>query len=640
MAYLPNPFLERTSEATISDHEFAQSFSPKILDRLPDDVFEGCLHIFRSPPGGGKTTLLRAFTPPALRAIWNTRSNPDMLETFQRLQGRGVLDEPRGPQLVGVLLSCAAGYADLPPGATPSQEGLFRALLDCRVVLRTLRGVASLLGFTSNEQLRELKLEYDDAFRSNQKAVPLAENASELLRWAEEKERKVYAQLDSIGSDLFDVPSHVRFEGLLWLQEVHFKFQGREVAPKRLLMIDDVQRLRKRQRSLLIEEVSELRPRIPVWFAERDIALGDELLAQGAREKRDVREYSLEELWGKNTSQFTTFAQNVLDRRLRRQSAIPVSSFSSYLQDNIAVEEVSSRLNAGIEAFKGIADRYKANPRYQEWLLSAEKHYSASDVNVLTELNRIRILIARDIAKKQMSFDLGPLQTEDLEERDDSSIKGAAQILAHEEFGIPYYYGIERLCILATSNVEELLAMAAKLYDAMKSKHILRNSEPQLSPLEQEKALKEVLKKKRDFIPKNHTEGTRAQRLLDSIGIFCRDKTFVENAPYAPGVTGIRLAYSEMRKLSEAKNDLQNGFVSRLRKVLSETAAENLLVTRESAASGSRETGTIFYLNRGLCAHYGLPIQFGGWQDTSVNQLIDWMENGLLPARKRRLEGV
>ena len=46
-----------------------------------------------------------------------------------------------GPQVLGVLLSCASGYADLPPGATLDREGLFRALLDCRVVLRTLRSL-------------------------------------------------------------------------------------------------------------------------------------------------------------------------------------------------------------------------------------------------------------------------------------------------------------------------------------------------------------------------------------------------------------------------------------------------------------------------------------------------------------------
>ena len=69
------------------------------------------------------------------------------------------------------------------------------------------------------------------------------------------------------------------------------------MAPRRLLMIDDVHKLRQKQRSMLIEELTELRPSIPVWLAERTIALGNQLLAQGtliaqgSREGRDVRQY-------------------------------------------------------------------------------------------------------------------------------------------------------------------------------------------------------------------------------------------------------------------------------------------------------------------------------------------------------------
>ncbi|MDP2431833.1 MAG: hypothetical protein Q8O33_07360, partial [Pseudomonadota bacterium] len=69
MAYNVNPFLERRSERTTSDQEFALVFSPKILEKLSDEVFKGGVHIFRSAPGGGKTTILRAFTPRVLRSF-------------------------------------------------------------------------------------------------------------------------------------------------------------------------------------------------------------------------------------------------------------------------------------------------------------------------------------------------------------------------------------------------------------------------------------------------------------------------------------------------------------------------------------------------------------------------------------------
>jgi hypothetical protein len=166
---------------------------------------------------------------------------------------------------------------------------------------------------------------------------------------------------------------------------------------------------------------------------------------------------------------------------------------------------------------------------------------------------------------------------------------------------------------------------------------ILRKAELLLSPSEQEKMLKQVAKQKRDFIPKNHTEGTRAQRWLDAIGSYCKDRTFLPNAPYAPGVTGVRLSHSQLFNLnSGALREIGN----RLKKVLAECVAENLLVPRQSAASSSREGGTIFYLNRTLCMHYDLPLQLGGWQDVDVEELIDWMEQGRIPNKRNRFDAV
>ncbi|MBY0370973.1 hypothetical protein K2X33_09820, partial [bacterium] len=246
-----------------------------------------------------------------------------------------------------------------------------------------------------------------------------------------------------------------------------------------------------------------------------------------------------------------------------------------------------------------------------------------------------RILLARDELKRQMSLELAPLSTEDLEQRDSSQVQAAADIFLHEELNIPYYYGIDRLCVLATNNVEELLSLAAALYDGLRAKQILRRPEILLSPQEQEKLLREVARKKREFIPKNHTEGTRAQRLLDSIGSFCRDRTFVPNAPYAPGVTGVRLSQNELYKLRSGSH---KEFGAILRRVLAECVAENLLVSRASAASTARDGGTVFYLNRTLCAHYGLPLQMGGWQDQTLESLIEWMEKGRIPARRNLLE--
>jgi hypothetical protein len=638
MAYRANPFLERMSERT-SDQEFVRLFSPKILERLAEDSFLGAVHVFRSPPGGGKSTLLRAFTPTALRAFWNARRTEKMSESYQRLVSFRVLAEQGGPQVLGVVLSCASGYADLPPGASVQQAGLFRALLDCRVVLRSLRSLATLIGSSAANDLQGVHLEYD-ALAADLKSIPTTASAKELIIWAEQRERSVYAELDSLNGRISgELPLHVRFESVLWLQSVRFIVNGEEVGPRRLLMIDDLHKLRRKQREMLIEELIELRPAIPVWLAERTTALGEELLSQGSREGRDLREYLLDDLWssGRGQSQFANFAQSVLERRLDAQTEIPHISFSAYLSDTLQTDDVKEKLDKGFTSMRPEVARYKENPRYQEWVAHVEGNLNEGSFESLQELFSTRILIARDEQKRQMSLELTPLSTEELEQRDNSQVQGAAEIFLHDEFKIPYYFGIDRLCVLATNNVEELLSLGAALYDGLRAKQVLRRPEIHLSPTEQEKLLRDVAKRKRDFIPKNHTEGTRAQLLIDSIGSFCRERTFLPNAPYAPGVTGVRLSQAELFKL---KSGSLKKFGDTLRKVLAECVAENLLILRQSAASTSRDGGTVFYINRMLCMHYGLPLQMGGWQDVTAEKMIDWMERGRIPSKGTLLEAL
>ena len=82
MAYIANPFLERMSEQTTSEQEFVRLFSPKIVNQLDDSAFGSGITVFTSSPGGGKTTLLRAFTPATLKAFWNTKHWPEPSEAY------------------------------------------------------------------------------------------------------------------------------------------------------------------------------------------------------------------------------------------------------------------------------------------------------------------------------------------------------------------------------------------------------------------------------------------------------------------------------------------------------------------------------------------------------------------------------
>ena len=637
MAYNVNPFLERRSERTTSDQEFALVFSPKILEKLSDEVLKGGVHIFRSAPGGGKTTILRAFTPSVLRSFWRSKGNNELKESFPQFVEKGVLHDQDGPQLLGVLISCASGYADLLPSASPIEEGPFRALLDCRVVLRTIRSLSTFLGHASDDSLDSIQLEYSDEAKDLQE-IPKLTSARELAEWAEAQEKRIYAQMDSFaGESNQSVPSSQRLESVLWLQSVRFMRNGSPVAVKRLLMIDDLHRLRRKQREILIDEMTVQRPGIPVWLAMRTLVLGDELLSQGAKSGRDIHEYPLEELWGssKGIHQFLPFAQNVLERRMRQQDTV-AGTFAQRLREQLEPDEVNAYVQPAVEALRATLQPHEKNARYSEWSARAEKKSEESTLDTLLELFVTRILVARDVSKRQLSFDMA-LPAEAIDDKDNSSLRAAAEIQLHEELGMPFYYGLERLCVMATYNVEELLSMAAALYDGIVAKQVLRTRHHELSPEEQEKVLRNAAVRRLKFVPKQHTEGTRAQKLITSIGGYCLSRTFLPNAPYAPGVTGVRLSQSELEKLQGRTKPLgEHGDL--LKRVLSECIAENLLVLRPSSASTARDAGSILYLNRTLCARFGLPLQMGGWQDVTCTELIEWMLRGWKPKKSLAME--
>jgi hypothetical protein len=201
-------------------------------------------------------------------------------------------------------------------------------------------------------------------------------------------------------------------------------------------------------------------------------------LSQGAREGRDLREYNLDKMWGdaKGLSQFVSYAQNIVDRRMKNQDVVPVGSFTQCLRDELVSSEIRVQLAEGIQRFRKEVERHQSSQRYLQWLARAEQYTNEPNVESLVELYVTRILLVRDASKRQMSLDL-TLTEEELEDRDSSQVRAAAELFMHEELGIPYYFGFDRLCVMATNNVEELLALSAALYVGLQAKQVLRKAE-------------------------------------------------------------------------------------------------------------------------------------------------------------------
>ena len=154
-----NPFRMRASEQIASDATFLRLFGPGVLGVINREEAFSRLTIFRSAPGGGKTSILRLFTPSSIVTLYAHRGSNGYKELFAKMKELGAVDD-QGPQLLGVMLSCGKNFAALDdlPWEKHVKERLFFALLNCRVILTAIRAALHLHGLHYPEDISKLDL--------------------------------------------------------------------------------------------------------------------------------------------------------------------------------------------------------------------------------------------------------------------------------------------------------------------------------------------------------------------------------------------------------------------------------------------------------------------------------------------------
>ena len=143
-----NPFFIRTAEQMESDDQFLNLFGQSVLDILPNDGVWNRFLPIEGAPGSGKSTLLRLFTPTVLSSIENTRARPELHDLVKRLTSVDAIDST-GVQVLGVLVNCKEDYsrlADLGFESEEQHKALFKALLNSRVTLLSIRSALQIMG--------------------------------------------------------------------------------------------------------------------------------------------------------------------------------------------------------------------------------------------------------------------------------------------------------------------------------------------------------------------------------------------------------------------------------------------------------------------------------------------------------------
>ncbi len=625
-----NPFRLRASEHIESEETFVRLFSPDVLDMLNiPDIWEHP-QIIRSAPGGGKTSLLRLFTPSSLRTIHSLRTREYMKDLFRSLSSLEAVDES-GPIVIGVFLGCGHSFAtledlDLDDGR---KRRLFLSLLNARIVLATLR---SILDLRQKDITHLSSIQFERGSTTPDFSSIIKDYSGVgLFDWAQGVERTVCEALDSfLPLSESHLPGHDSLISLNILGTCKLLFEGSLVTQHILIMLDDVHFLTPHQRDWLLNAILSLRSPVSVWLAERLEALTvDELLSTGSPQGRDYSEVTIEDYWrGSRINKFEKMVSSVADRRTSDARDVEIRRFADCLLDALDGDEWDPTYTIAIKKVAArVKEKTSGHSKFTAWLSECESTPGTPREQLLG-WRTLEILIERELRKAQQTLDFIEYDTSELIQKNSSDVRAASELFIAHEFNLPYYFGLSRLACMASSNIEQFLWLSGDIFEECVSAALLRKPS-HLTPISQERILRKSIKTVWKELPQRVKYGTQVMRLLESIGELSQWETEKPNAPYSPGVTGIAISMADRDRIKSAIQKGTDKQIIMLGEVIASCIAHNLLeISLNHKCKG--QYWMVMYLNRMLCVHFGLPLQYGGWREKRLSDLQGWLTKGFI----------
>ena len=665
-----NPFKLLTSEQIKHDEMFLGLFEPGMLDMLQkeDESLWNRLYIIRSSPGGGKTTLLRLFTPHTLKALHSLRSRENYREIFEKLKKLNVLDES-GIYALGVMLSCSISKSyvrieDLELdrnkeiNANKKKKLLF-GLLNCRIIISALRGICTLADLHFPDGLDSVYISFpeQDAWLH----CPTNCRGSELFEWARKKEERIFNIIDGLTSEIDGKLLDNTLSSFYLITPENISVEGFHRLNRVVVMLDDFHELTKIQGKLIKNAVESSRFPVGVWICERlEILSEKELISEDMQKKSDVsgglqmivkeeltskyvlsgnrigRDFEvlkIENFWEENSPEKNEkLTLEIANRRLKYAEKGGIISFKDCLSDFLD----NDKLNGILEILsKRIDEKISKKTKYKKWLEYC-KSISDSEINRILNLKALEILIERDKRKKQTTlsnFDKThrikePVLSLEEFQKKYTRVKAAAELFISMEFNLPYYFGWDKVSKISSYNIEQFIYLCSNLFEEFLSSSLINTHTGPSNPKDQERVLIGAIEKRLNSTIDRTPRKEKIRNFIDAIGRYSNWETFRPSAPYSPGVTGIAINMRDINLL-----DTHNEY-ELLRSVISECIKQNLLLPMSDRKCKHREW-MILYLNRMLCVKYKLPLQYGGWREKPLNQLNAWLRKGFKKGERR-----
>lgn len=624
-----NPFIIQTTEQIESDILFLRLFSSGVLTLFANKNLWDRVSLILSSPGGGKSSILRLFTPGSLIELYNHRGIEEYNELFRAMKELGAIDDD-GPLVLGVEISCVKNYDSLEDLKIDKfhKKKLFFALLDSRIIISALKGISDLKRIKYPNDLYKIEFSIPsqlDEISELPINFPIEGNGQDLFNWAKKTEKEIYKVINSYKPEINEnLIGHNCIISQFILNPNHFYFNEKNISSHILIMFDDCQKLTLDQRKLL-NEIIDQRPPIGIWFAERfDYFSTDQLVVKGMKDGRDVNIIELEDYWSQPNKNFEKIAKNIADKRVTISSNVDIQNYESRLNDEYS-DVYRSKFEEYIDRIeKRILIKGKVSENYFE-RVETLKNSQDRPIERVIAWRSLEILIERDLKKEQkIIFDFTdedpiPYSEEDLIKRENSSVRGAAELFLTKEFGLPYYYGISRLIKISSSNISQFLWLSGNIFEEIIAQYLIDPSK-QISLNKQEKIIKKTVEDRWNQIPYRVQYGREVQKFLTNLGKLCIKETYTPNAWNAPGVTGFALNMDDLEKINSDKK------FSKLNDIIRECLAYRLLEARPDQKCKGKKW-MVLYFNRMLCVYFGLPLNYGGFKEKKLNDVLNWLEN-------------
>ena len=234
----------------------------------------------------------------------------------------------------------------------------------------------------------------------------------------------------------------------------------------------------------------------------------------------------------------------------------------------------------------------------------------------------------------QGEFNFESLAPVEVNRAGSGTVEPATMFVSHRN-DLPYFFGVQRITHLASTNVDQFLSLSAALFDRLlNSGNRGQRGRRELPPSEQHRLL---LEQSRAYVADLRTSlpyGRDVFNLIVAIANLCHDESVRPNIPITPGVTGVSIQLSE-RDVLMREAELPGSDAARLLNALGSAVAHNVLLPRGTGRQ-SDEDRVVFYLNRLVCPAFNLPLGFGGYKPQKLSRLFEWVRGQPLP--QRRLE--